>query len=198
MLIRLAFAHKLATVAGAGLLGTATAAAAISADLPLIDPEPDPVEIVEEGVEEPLVLDTVSDGADPSSDAGEIDVEAATDDVAGFEPPVDADGVPYGDGCDAGNHGDYVSSVARDERLRGAGKGSIVSQAARTECGKAAHEEGKAKQGPGEDEDEDLDSLGGEEAAGDPSPALEDPDVEDVEPRTQGNGKGKGKGKSGR
>jgi hypothetical protein len=151
--------HKVASVAAALLLGTTTAAAAATGNIPFATDEEPAVEVETPEVQEAQedappdepTEDVTGEGPEedgpPSDEAAPVDEESVGEDRPVAEddmpeqdevlPPIGDDGEPYGDvDCDdAGNHGEYVSGVAKDESIDG-NRGQIVSQAARTSCGK--------------------------------------------------------------
>ena len=123
--------HKMAAAALALTLG-GTSAAAATGNLPIV--QDDPVELTEDSTTE-VEIEVEADEA--------VSEDEPKDEVL---PPVNADGVEYGDvACaDAVNHGEYVSGVAKDDTIEG-NRGEIVSQAAKTNCGKADKDEAKAE-----------------------------------------------------
>jgi hypothetical protein len=111
--------------------------------------------------------------------------------------PLDGMGVPYGDvACaDAENHGEYVSGVARDSRVDDAdgNRGSIVSEAAQTDCGKTDDDD--------ESDDDESDSEDIEDDTSDDDDDRDDKSDDDDDDRgnngngngNNGNGNGNGK-----
>ncbi len=153
MIGKLLLANKLASLAGTAAVVTATSAAAVTGNLPVVQAEP--VEDVSALVETDTTDTTdgsdttvTTDGSDTTettdgSDTTETtDGSDTTDTSDGDELELDENGIPilsdgsaYGEvGCD-GTHGDYVSSVAQDDDIEGP-RGRIVSEAARSSCGK--------------------------------------------------------------
>ncbi len=131
MIVQSLLGHKVAAAALALTLG-GTSTAAATGNLPIV--QDDPVELTEDSTTE-------------------VEIEVETDEAVSEDepkeevlPPVNADGVEYGDvACaDAVNHGEYVSGVAKDDTIEG-NRGEIVSQAAKTNCGKADKEVAKAE-----------------------------------------------------
>lgn len=129
MIVQSILGHKVAAAALALALG-GTSAAAATGNLSISMDET--VELTDESLAE--LDDEVAELDESESKTG--------DDEAEILPPVNDEGVPYGDvACDdAKNHGEYVSGVAKDDTIEG-NRGSIVSQAAKTDCGKADKEE---------------------------------------------------------
>ncbi|NNF53838.1 MAG: hypothetical protein HKN03_05275 [Acidimicrobiales bacterium] len=129
MIVQSLVSHKVAAAALAIALG-GTSAAAATGNLPIV--QEDPVELTE---------DTTSD-SEIEADENESENEPKEEVL----PPVNAEGVEYGDVlcADAKNHGQYVSGVAKDDTIEG-NRGEIVSQAAKTNCGKADKAEAKAE-----------------------------------------------------
>lgn len=130
MIVQSLISHKVAAAALAVALG-GTSAAAATGNLPIV--QDDPVELTDDTTDIEIEIE-----ADENESANEPKEEVL--------PPVNADGVEYGDvACaDAKNHGQYVSGVAKDDTIEG-NRGEIVSQAAKTNCGKADKAEAKAE-----------------------------------------------------
>ena len=131
MIVQSLLGHKVAAAALALTLG-GTSAAAATGNLPIV--QDDPVELTE---------DTKTD-IEIELEVEEIDSENEPKEEV--LPPLNAIGEEYGDvDCDtAVNHGEYVSSVAKDDTITG-NRGEIVSQAAKTNCGKADKDVAKAE-----------------------------------------------------
>ncbi|MGI9605126.1 MAG: hypothetical protein ACR2P0_03210 [Acidimicrobiales bacterium] len=194
MIFKMILGHKVAAAVSAVALGT-TAVAAVD-NVPFLQEEPAVVEVeaVEEPVDEevdpvePTELEAVEDVVED-----EVIIEVADQDLADEQvvedevlPPENEDGEPYGDVLcdDAGNHGEYVAGVAKDDSIEGP-RGRIVSQAAQTSCGKHA------------DVDEDEEKEAELEEADELEEDHEDKDHEDNdgEPKEKSE-KGKAKGKN--
>ncbi len=145
------------TVASLGIGGLAAAGPGIfspAADRPdVTDPAPDTVS-------ETVIDDTITGEGEPAEDVdptvtpddGAGGVEGSVDDPAtGADPTAESDQGTGGDvECAAGNHGQTVSSVAQATES-GPGKGAVVSEAARSDCGKADKDK---------DKDKDKDNFG--------------------------------------
>ena len=101
-------------------------------------------------------------------------------------PPTSGADEPTPVACDqARTHGEYVSSIARTTPS-GPGKGAIVSEAARSDCGKGESRKGSNDEAEAEDRSDDRDDEGQDEAG----PRGRSGDA------PAGKGKGKGPGKS--
>ncbi len=141
MIVQSILGHKVAAAALALALG-GTSAVAATGNLPTaLD---DPVELTDDSAEE---MDDKTKEPDEIESATDDDIEVeiagnGEDDKDEVLPPADNDGVEYGDvACDdAKNHGEYVSGVAQDDTIEG-NRGAIVSQAAKTDCGKRDKQE---------------------------------------------------------
>jgi hypothetical protein len=204
LLLNLILGHKVAAAVVAITIGGTGAAAAGA--VPFLEHEGVPVEEVDpDETTETIVADdepsadvTVQDEAAGAEEA-EGDTEDAVEDApeveseeARFEPPVDEDGDPYGDvDCDeARNHGEYVSSVAHDDSIPGP-RGRVISQAARTDCGRDAPELGEDVDGEAADELDEVDAT--EES--DDEQAVESVGPGNEQPaEAEGKGKGRGEG----
>ncbi len=181
MIVKLLLANKLASLAGTAAVVTATSAAAVTGNLPVVQAEP--VEDVSA-----LVETDTTDGSDTTvtvtvdgSDTTETTDGSDTTDTSDGDAleldengiPVLSDGSAYGEvGCD-GTHGDYVSSVAQDDDIEGP-RGRIVSEAARSSCGK-------------DDDSDDSDSDDESDDPDDSDDSNDEPEVEATE--TPGNGR---------
>ncbi len=165
MIVQSLLGHKVAAAALALTLG-GTSAAAATGNLPIV--QDDPVELTE---------DSTTD----------VEIEVEADEAVSEDepkekvlPPVNADGVEYGDvACsDAVNHGEYVSGVAKDDTIEG-NRGEIVSQAAKTNCGKADKDEAKAERNAAKAvEKAERDAAKAERKAEDPDVDGDDADVD--------------------
>lgn len=131
MIVQALVGHKLAAATLALALG-GTSAIAATGNLPIV--QDDPVERTEDTTTD-VEIEVEADEADSEKEPKEEVL-----------PPVNADGVEYGDvACaDARNHGEYVSGVAKDDSIEG-NRGEVVSQAAKTNCGKSDKDEAKAE-----------------------------------------------------
>ena len=200
MLPQLAIANKLAALAGASLIGTATAAAAISGGFSTDVPEAETVEVIEEiEIVQEFELE-IKDETDDDSKVGELD-EEESDEVL---PPFNEDANRfYGDVLceDAENHGEYVSGVAKDELPDGVRRGEIVSQAAKTECGKKDKSDDDSDEDDSEqkkdkddsddsDDSDDTDDTDDDDSDDDDSDD-DDSDDDDSDSKNKGNGNGK-------
>ncbi len=227
MIIKTLVAHKVGIALGASVLGYSTVAAAATGVIP-VGVDADSTEIAAAVEEEVAVDDTILDeliveenpGEPDDSDANETDAdetdagetdESEESDESEVLPPVQDDGTPYGDvACDdAVNHGEYVSSVAKDDDIKD-NKGSIVSQAAKTSCGKSDDDrpdddvdlDDESDDNDRPDDDVDLDDESdddGNDADLDDASDDEDSDDEesdDEESDKPGNGNGNGDDKS--
>lgn len=189
MIGKLLLANKLASLAGTAAVVTATSAAAVTGNLPVVQAEPveDVSALVETDTTDGSDTTVTTDGSDTTettdgSDTTETtDGSDTTDTSDGDELLLDGNGIPilsdgsaYGEvGCD-GTHGDYVSSVAQDDDIEGP-RGRIVSEAARSSCGK-------------DDDADDSDDVDDSDDESDDSDDSDDePEVEATE--TPGNGR---------
>lgn len=200
LIVKLFLAHKMASLAGAAVVASATTAAAATGAIPIVDlspPEGIVVVVDESGSEGTVSEDTISENTIPDETVPE---GAASDDtVPDGELLLDQPGVPilsdgnaYGEvGCE-GTHGAYVSSVAHDDDIVGP-RGHIVSEAARSSCGKpedeseesdADEEDESVEDDESVDEDEDEDATDSDDATRGSKPI-----------RGTGNGRGNGHGR---
>ena len=205
MILQTILGHKRAVVGAALLLGTTTAAA-VTGNVPFVADE-DPIVVDEaqpdEANEEPTgstpttteATSTTSTTEAPADTTGEdstdVDGELAGGDGGEILPPADEDGVPYGlvDCDEATTHGEYVSGVARDPRIEGS-RGEIVSQAARTSCGKD-----RAATTPDEGEEPESDDAEDEDDEGaDADERDRDANEAEGQERGKGNGNANGNG----
>ena len=159
MIIKTIIGHKVAAIAGALVLGTTTVAAA-SGNVPFVqdEPEVETAEVIEEAPEETgaaVTPDVVIAQVEEIEAVEEIETEIDESEV---QPPMNEDGEAYGDvECDdAENHGEYVSGVAHDDSIEG-NKGEIVSQAAKTSCGKDTDDDDEADDSDSDDETRNSD-----------------------------------------
>ena len=141
----------------------------------------------DEIVDDPIAPDVDDDEADDDGD--ESDRERG-DEIEGVDASDGLDDTELELICEAAvNHGEYVSSVARDKQ-EGADQGARVSEAAGTDCGKDDVDDA--------DDADDADDDDADDADDDADDADEDADdageADDDDRNGNGNGNGKAKG----
>jgi hypothetical protein len=224
VIIQTILGHKVAAIGAVLVLGTTTAAAAATGNVPFVQEDEPAVEVQatddEEEAEEaedevgtdsdaeaPAVEEETEAEDDSTDDAPIAEDEGSSDDDNGQKeevlPPVDDEGNPYGLVLceEAVNHGEYVSGVAHDNTIKG-NRGQIVSQAARTSCGKddgpgepEAAEEEETKEADADDDaksEEDREAEGHDDADDDHK---DRPDRAERGHGNSGNGNGNGNGR---
>ena len=194
MIIKSIVGHKVAAVAGALVLGTSAAAAA-SGGVPFVQDEPDVevaevVEEVEEVEEKTETTTTTTTTTAAVEEANEPEGElAANEDDELYDPELCAEA------DDAERHGLYVSGVAHAVSDSDDGnKGQIVSDAAKTQCGKPDHETDDIESDDDEarhSDDDDDDAHDSDDDDHDD----DDHDDDDHDDDKPGNGHGRDRGK---
>lgn len=196
------FMRRTAVGATIGLISLVGVAAAGTAGVVLFASNDSEAEIGELGEEDEVptetTITTTTTIAESEDEGGDDDGADNSDRERGDE----IEGVDSSDGlddeelallCEASvNHGEYVSSVAKDKagREEGESPGARVSEAARTDCGKSDTEDDDADdvddEAEDDEDDEDVDDDEEDEEGEGPPSHVDGP----------GNGQGKAKGHS--